>query len=279
MTGLKIVLPISFSDSSLPILYDDAIMSTGSLILVDPAHSANPLSGVPTNGVSIPNIAWKTAAAILGSGDSSSLASTFNDGHQAADAIVERSGKGGIHGIYSKVNNTNDGRGIWIQGAAAIKTYMGANQGHSFYMSMWSRKTRIETTGHRIMQFAQGGNFNLIVQDQGFSAGTLQGSYQSPATSAVGNEFRAAAGYGSAYSTAFYLAMAEMGNVLDYNSGSAYGNKASSYILYRSYLEDLTVSGRTYAQVQAIDQALWTAAMASGGRFNGDTFTDPATFP
>jgi hypothetical protein len=47
-------------------------------------------------------------------------------------------------------------------------------------------------------------------------------------------------------------------------------------VLYRAYIEDLTVSGRTYAQVQALDYALWQAAFAPGGRYAGDTFTPPA---
>lgn len=48
---------------------------------------------------------------------------------------------------------------------------------------------------------------------------------------------------------------------------------APSYILYRMYLEDLTVSGRTYAQVDAIDYAMWQTAFSAGGKFYGDTFT------
>lgn len=60
---------------------------------------------------------------------------------------------------------------------------------------------------------------------------------------------------------------------------SAAVNKGGSHILYRCYLEDLTVSGRTYEQVKAIDDALFAAAFSSGGKFYGDTYTDPATLP
>lgn len=56
-------------------------------------------------------------------------------------------------------------------------------------------------------------------------------------------------------------------------------NKATSRIIYRARIEDLTVSGRTYEEVEAIDFALYTAAFAVGGKFYGDTYTDPTTFP
>jgi len=39
------------------------------------------------------------------------------------------------------------------------------------------------------------------------------------------------------------------------------------------YLEDLTVSGRTYADVDALDNALYTEAFGAGGAYSGDTYT------
>lgn len=57
-------------------------------------------------------------------------------------------------------------------------------------------------------------------------------------------------------------------------------NKAASRVLYRWYLEDLTVSGRTYAEVLAADYALYQQAFGVGGRYYGDTLpTDPSTIP
>ncbi len=56
-------------------------------------------------------------------------------------------------------------------------------------------------------------------------------------------------------------------------------NGHSSRVYYRFYLEDLTISGRTYAQVEALDKAVFDAAFAAGGRYNGDTWTSPTTLP
>jgi hypothetical protein len=53
-----------------------------------------------------------------------------------------------------------------------------------------------------------------------------------------------------------------------------------SWAFYRAYIEDLTLSGRTWAEVNAIDYALYQAAFGTDGRFEGDTtFTAPSTIP
>ncbi|WP_171495393.1 hypothetical protein, partial [Acinetobacter soli] len=54
-------------------------------------------------------------------------------------------------------------------------------------------------------------------------------------------------------------------------------NDVPSLIIYRIYIEDLNASGRTFAEVKAIDDAEFEKAFAVGGRFYGDTWSDPAT--
>lgn len=63
------------------------------------------------------------------------------------------------------------------------------------------------------------------------------------------------------------------GTLEPYNATS--GNP--SWILYRIYIEDLSLSGRTYEQVKAIDDAEFAKAFAAGGKFFDDTWNDPAT--
>jgi hypothetical protein len=53
-----------------------------------------------------------------------------------------------------------------------------------------------------------------------------------------------------------------------------------SWVVYRFYVEDLTVSGRSLATVYALDQAALAAAFATGGRYNGDAVvTNPSSLP
>lgn len=63
-------------------------------------------------------------------------------------------------------------------------------------------------------------------------------------------------------------------------STSTIPNNAGSFVFYRSYMEDLTVSGRTWEQVNAIDRDLYTReVLTEGGRYYGDTYTAPSTLP
>ncbi|MDV8070780.1 hypothetical protein R4P64_30085 [Rhodococcus sp. IEGM 1366] len=64
-----------------------------------------------------------------------------------------------------------------------------------------------------------------------------------------------------------------------YNTDAAIVNKDASWILYSLWLENLTVSGRTYAQCAAQDLALFNAKVGVGGRYNGDTHTAVSTLP
>lgn len=54
-------------------------------------------------------------------------------------------------------------------------------------------------------------------------------------------------------------------------------NATPSYIVYRVYIEDLNLSGRTFEEVKAIDDAEHAKAFANGGRFYDDTWSDPVT--
>ncbi|MGP5446153.1 hypothetical protein, partial [Pseudomonas helleri] len=58
---------VVFTDTSLPVLRDDPLLSSGSLILVDAGHTKGRLSGVPSNGALVNNIAGSIAAEIVGS--------------------------------------------------------------------------------------------------------------------------------------------------------------------------------------------------------------------
>jgi hypothetical protein len=53
----------------------------------------------------------------------------------------------------------------------------------------------------------------------------------------------------------------------------------SSGIHYRSYIEDLTVSGRSFATVDALDKSEYSKhVLTAGGRYYNDTYTAPASF-
>lgn len=292
MSGLAQVLQMSFTDTSLPVIdLTDRVLTAGSLLLIEPNHSSNPwAAGVPANNAQLPNIAWQRAKAIIGAGDALSLGAVFVNNAQAADALFERTPKGGLHGIYSQVNNTNANRGALVQAGATIRDYVYNNRAHRFYFSLWSRRTRLaQTAGNTkfprnvsVSDSAVFSNRMFGVDPAGLFANGGTGSrLTAGGTNVLGNQMLSAdaSNFSNAPTSnaATLVGVQTWGN---FGSGTtAWANVSASDVFYRAYLEDLTVSGRSYAVVDALDFAQWQAAFAVGGRYNGDTFTDPATFP
>jgi hypothetical protein len=303
MNGYKLKLPVAVTDNNIPILYPDPIMSTGSLMLVDGSLStpADLLNGSIMN-----NIAVDIAAAMVGSGNISTLSPYIVRGAAFSSpvGIAEITSKKGIHTIISQVNHTNNTTQNWgLHIPSLVRAYLYTNRSHKFYFSAWRRTTRVPASG---LDFAKEAILfrdtnNYLTHEHSSSNALFDGQFrpygaagkdgQRIATGMVlGNYIKNAAintvtgdvvtGNGTASG-----ADSEKGNALHaiggnlnaFTTGS--NNKHSSFITYRIYIEDMTVSGRTYAELDALDYALYQAAFASGGKFYGDTFTDPSTLP
>lgn len=284
MSGTQIVLDVRFTDTTLPKLRYDKILSDGSLYLIDLSHSMGKLTSMPANGGAIPNVASKEASRLLSVAESA-VNPTFVTQAQAADAKFELTGKGAIHGIYSQVNNTANGRGSYVRLPTAIANYLIANKTHQFYLSSWVRRTRAALStpqnglGMRWIDLGFGGSFLASASGSGaaFKVNANSKVLPSGGLNTVASRYVAMSGnVGSGDGVTDPRGAMVWGGIL---TADSFANVAPSDILYRTYMEDLTVSGRTYAQVEAIDSAMWTAAFAPGGKFYGDTFTDPATFP
>jgi hypothetical protein len=308
MSGLLTKATSSFrNEANLPLLVptDRVMASAGALVLIDPVHSTAPwASGVPANASDIPNVAWQQAATMIGSGTSASLAMTVQDSHQSADAEFERSSLGGLHGIYSQVNNVSGtagvGRGYVIAAKSLIQTWLFNNPAHAYYISQWSRRTRITKSGSpqpRVLDIGSGPNYLAQFDDTGeYGAGGL-GSQASPGPNTAGNTFRAgtAQGFtGTLPGSASGLQVFAFGWGNFSEGYSVWANYAASDIMYRTYIEDMTVSAAAggyagngaisvaarYAELLAMDYGLYQQeVLTTGGKFYGDTFTDPSTFP
>lgn len=170
---------------------------------------------------------------------------------------------------------------------------------HSFYLSMWLRVTR-----RRISQLVPVAGLTMNANyTSGYNVWVMGPSVDGPdyqvmpmpgaanyldhyvsLNNGLGNTLQQVAstdrlqlGGGVATSTTIVSAL-DAGQAA-FMGSSSQGN-AGSFIFYRSYMEDLTVSGRTFEEVASIDQSLYEKEMLTpGGRYYGDTFTDPATIP
>lgn len=288
---------VTFTDAAdLPVVRRDSLLpAAGALMLVDATHPANPWpSGVPTNGATVPNLAWEQAATAIGSGTESSLAATiYSVGLTGSAGLVERSTKGGLHAVISPTTSFTDSTvGFNIALPSTVFDYTRANPAHDYYFSIWARVTRNPDTSVVTMSSAINTDLKFLV---GFSplsdfGGTI--GHQSAINDTTGApryrniESIPPTGYdtdtvtGVAATTPGNRSVFIVGNRNGSNTISGRRGKGGSRVFYRAYLEDLTVSGRSYSTVDALDSGMFTALLSTaGGRYYGDTFTDPTTIP
>lgn len=252
---------------------DPILVDNGSLLLVDPTNSFGAWSaGAPADGASIPNLAPSGSAIVV----ASNLTAT--------DGVVERTAKGGLHAIISQSTGAID-RSFKLR-SEALRAYMAANPTHAFYISVWLAVTRLSlesppTSPHRFVGFVTSGHSD--VQGVRLATGnkatvvpsTNRTSVVESATPVALDAPQRITGSHSAINTVG----ADPTFLLMGNYNNAQFNKNASWVLYRAYIEDLTVSLRSAAQIEAIDQQLYSAAFGSGGRYNGDTHTAVSTLP
>lgn len=297
--GTKIALPETFTASTGKVLLDDYILppNGGALVLMDVNHSLGGLGteSVPADLARIPNIAWKQAAALYGSGDRDSLALLL-DRTDGTNFVLERTGKKGLHGYQSGDIAANVGAVLRLGPTSnAFQDYMYAHLSNKFYLSAWDRVTRVATASGGVFPAFEGvqntnsstGSFIAYLDSKSTTDGGQPaadnarrlGARITPGQNSLGNTFRNVAANGWTPGAGLPTSAAQVRNQIAlWGAVEAYtsylaGRYAPSFILYRVYLEDLTVSGRTWAQVDAIDKAMFDAAFAAGGKFFGDTFT------
>lgn len=293
--GTVITLSLNFTGANagdLPtVSYVDPIEARGSLLLLDAAHPVKAFpTGVPAHGTSLPNLLAAKAEPLLGGANGDvSVQSIYSD---PAHGKVERSARGGIHVIQS-VQQAGLREGFQLRLPTAIVDYFKANPTHQFYISQWGKTTRAETASQHSVSGMSGTaakSFAFTLGD-GISAPVGAGpavlGYRQVAETTGQATFRNAGvadlhtDFTSANINPASAAIFEVGNFLVPNQGAGKAGLHGAQIFYRGYIEDLTVSGRSYAQVDALDFAEYTKqVLTAGGRYHGDTTpTNPSTIP
>lgn len=271
-----------------PILTEDV----GSLMLIDVKNWA---SGVPAAEAAIVNIA-RVQAAAGGFGEASAIFKKVGD-LPAAGGGIERTTKGGLHVAIRQSSAVAANNGYNIELPDAVMAHMVANPSHNYYVSQWRKLTRAATspeTGAKTFLGIESnfdGGFALLshvfAQEKPTTANRVGVSVLGAGQNVLGDTAHLIAGpytpgtsstpLTSQYVSGRARSLAQFGTVALQNSWSPIAAQLPSWVFYRAYVEDLTLSGRTFAEVSAIDTALWTAAFGAGGRFAGDTYTAPAT--
>ena len=291
--AVKQVLTDAFTDTSIQKIPDDPMQKAGTLLLLDFGHSQGAFTGVPGNGAQIPNVAWRTANDLVaGAPGQAALAIPFKTTTaigSASTPVKERTPKNGLNIIYSQANDIAAAENSFGM-PVSVFNYIVANYGHSFFLSIWERPTRNGVPGaptgarsflgyntaHYLWALKYGAD--IAAQTLPSAGANLLGQSFTPgvntlAPTLIQHGFKNYTGSNAA----------DITRALPYfwGTGSVFNGLHISHsgILYRFLLEDLTVSGRPYAEAAAQDLALWTAAFSPGGKFYGDTFTDVTGYP
>ena len=277
-------------------IIDPVLPNAGALYLYEFGHPASQFgSGVPTNGQTLRNIARAQAASAVGGDASATDATLVVNAYPAGTSKLERSGKGGVHSIHSQSTATSAGISVPIPDT--ILNFLAANPNHSIYASFWARFTRVgdSTQGWAGASFASSpspSELLFTISQDGSNYPT--GSNRTGARRQPNSAWRPAQVSGftpqpvyadiavSKY-TGTPQSGARKGKAMAVQTGEPYpgttvASQVPSIILYRGYMEDLTISGRTYETVSALDYAAFQAEVLTvGGRYYNDTYTNPST--
>lgn len=275
---------------------DSLLPEQGALYLYEFGHPASGFPvGTPTNGQVVRNLARDQAAAMVGVTPSATDGLLNVGAVVPGSSLVERTSKGGIHSIRSQTQAVSGG--VHIPTPAALLSYLAAHPAHAVYASVWMRITRPSsgtgsfsgasfadaTSAYSLLYTISndGNNYPSGSTRIGFSrvpSSAWNNASLPPGTPAFANI--AVTGHAGA------VGARREGKALSDGTGAPFAVSGSaaaaqgSFVIYRGYAEDLTVSGRTFGEVNTKDQELFTKHVSTeGGRYHGDTWTNPTTLP
>lgn len=258
---------------------DNRVATTGALLYVDPTHPANPMPA----GVSVvPNLVAQIAAKTIGSTNIDHTRIGVRNTFGVGEGVVERTAKGGIYIASSRTQDVVD-HVYQLLMDPETKAWILANKQHMFYFTLSIRVLRPGSTGQNTHIFRLGQNstaFAIAAQEGSSVPSTSVSGVPQPnrTTAAAPGLMRiSAAGRGQDDSRPVNITSLVDWFISGGPLTAAALHKAADFIFYGSYVEDLTVSGRSFAEVEAQFGAQHAQLHGTGGRFAGDTWRDPAT--
>lgn len=248
------------------------LQTHGSLYLYEPTRTGIVL---PVDGARIGNVLAVAASTVVQADTSASWA-------VASPSLLEITHRGGIHARLAP-DATAAGRGVALRMPAGIRAYIRAHVDHSYYFSYLGAVTHAATAVTASMLVASQTEVGIAAVTDGYT-GTYDLGFNGPgpepdAWNTVGVTHRQVATSTLPASigtdpAAQLDAYAWMVSNRAFNQWADRPGASGGRVLYYAYAEDLTVSGRTYAEVAALDRAYATAqALTPGGRYHQDTWT------
>lgn len=261
-------------------LLDPALPEQGALYLYDATHPGGTWGSGIAAGLPLPNVAAASALKLTGNALHGSLAKG------GTSVVAKRTTKGAIHLTHPEAAAVK-GEYVAMEVPSALAEYVLANPTHSYYMSQWARATRLAANaGAPAFTSTIHSSSSSFLGSLYYNAGGAN-TYPQPALGAdkllgarttnyptAGTPLLTSLGVSGWYGT--LPASASSVHAHPFQLGGIGAVQAAvispNLTVYRCYLEDLTVSKRTYAQADAADNALFAElCLTSGGRYYGDT--------
>lgn len=286
MSGIAFVVDAEFQRGI--VVHEDIRINSGTILLIEPARDGP--DGIPS---SLRNYARDEFLERSGIDVPSIMCVDTLSG--VAGCLVERTNKGGIHGVVATdAFGSHSGRFRFAAATPeAVLQYIVDNPEHSYYFGMIGRVTRNATTSATTVGL---GGIAPIANDDGSTTSVL-GVAQSTSNQNIGGrpatsnplliDRRTVPGDGVPY----FCDVAVSGHAvpslsvftdgrgefftMGERSASSTASGHPSHIVYSCWLEDLTVSGRSYSEASAEGLAVFNDRFSAGGRYDGDTWTDP----
>lgn len=292
-TVIRLKQSINNADAPFFPQFDPIENRLGSLFLWD--AGIQPFSSLPNIGNTIPNLLADYSNAsgnnlVLEKGN---LEQEFHDAYISRELTARKA----IHFIVAQASTVPTYASLFnaLSANANLQEKLRANamgSNPNLYISVWKRITRVAPSGSDAPTFKyisspsslsdyvfykQTGGINVNVSSSSTSISKLNKTESDTTALNSQNYYQMnIKGYAGAGVISNTKAMLHISG-FDTPWGGQFLNKSASHAVYRIYIEDLNLSGRTFEQVKAIDDAEFEKAFAVGGRFYNDTWSDPAS--
>ena len=260
----------------------------GSLAYIDAKNITSlPTTSDDSSGVTIQNLAASFAKSIpaLSEGNETTLGCLLGGNNNGGKVVLEITSKNGLHGIASAESAAANGVRR-ISPGALLSTYINNNVDNRFFVALSHRITKPSSgTGKASYSGATKqdsmslwafdarnslppiGNSHNLNNDKSGNDTSVNLVYRSMEVQGVYST------YGDFTPNFDQIAFWKVGDNTNWEVGSSGRN--ASHIFYGFYLEDLTVSGRSFDEVNAIFKARHIQNHSEGGKYFGDSWTAP----
>lgn len=277
MTGAGFVVPAhattdvsGMDEIAMPI---DPITNPGTLLFVEPALWRGDPAVVPTG--SIPNQSGWAPDIVPG-------AATLTLTNGLVNGKAERGSKGSLHAAHKR--GAGLPQEVLTIASQPIRDYMVANWNHRFLIAMSFQITRIPdpswapAASQRMMGLVDGTQ-NRATIGVNATRDTISAYPTGDPPRKIVQSVSMTTGIGIAAGAFEYTAAPTVSaspTLVSFHNGGT-GGPASCFKLFFAIIEDLTVSGRLASERIAELNARHQQEQGNGGRYFGDTHTNPAT--